>query len=110
MADQNALTFTEFQATGRKVDDLRQIRPDMDDIADPVPARIYTDANLYLEPARDNTNGEYIAEVGNSGVQGSLEECEAYLYGYYLHEVAGDDVRDEMMRMAPEVTRKHWSL
>lgn len=103
------LTFSEFQATGRDVDDLRRIIPDLVDMDRPIPARVYTDSNLYLEPARDKTDGPLIVEVGNAGWQGSLEQCESFLYGYYLREIADEEFFEELMAKASEVARRFWS-
>lgn len=91
-------TFAEFQATGVEVLDLGTAVDDCS-LFDK-PGRLYT-CGLYLEPFATNPALPWCITIGNFSEAGTLEQCEADLYHYYLAEACDDDVRAYLRDIAP---------
>lgn len=114
MSSMNRLTFDQFQATGIDSADLRKALPEelgTPDYPEPLPGRLYAGEfglYLHLNPEHPERGTHYV-EAGGSGLYGSLETCEAYLYGHYITECADRDARAELMALAPQLTRERWA-
>ncbi len=82
------MTFTQFQATGRDVADLRTCGDDNIEAAfglhvDPIPGRLYDD-NLYVERLPDGRWNCLIANADMTDVV--LENVERFLYDWAVRE------------------------
>lgn len=71
------MTFKEFVATRRHVDDMNDV---LDGIFDePSPGFIYDDA-FYIHDPSDDFGGDYWTEIDRSDAQGTLDHVERHLY------------------------------
>lgn len=92
------MTFTEFQASGRDVADLRafdHIAAQFEDSGKPVPGRVYVDG-LYIE----GTAGAYCLTIGNSSEAGAnLAAMERALFDFAVTEgyVDGPTTEQELV-------------
>lgn len=109
MTSVTRLTFAQFQAAGRDSADLRVECPDyystveIDGGTDaPIPGRAYLAEEGYQLAIERNPEGNYVVETGTYWTSGTLLACEKELYGFYVAEIADDDVRAELMEQAPE--------
>ncbi len=79
------MNFTEFQATGRDVPDLRafaHIAAQFEDVDSPAPGRVYVDG-LYIE----GTAGTYCLTIGNhSEASADLSRMERQLFDFAISE------------------------
>lgn len=106
MSNIRRLTFAQFIATGTDTDDLRGVLADAfpdEHCPDPIPGRLYAgELNLYLEPSSQPDRGAFVVEIGNMAHFGTLEECEARLYGFYVSECADDEVAAYLYDTLPD--------
>lgn len=107
------LSFAGFQASGRATDDLRVTCPeqfDPRDYTEEMPGRVYgTEGNAIAYMTRNSEfAGKWDVEIGNFLVTAELARAETELYGWYVTEMADDDVRAYLMDAAPDCS--YWPV
>jgi hypothetical protein len=79
------MTFPEFQATGRTVEDLSKYTDDVSEDAG-IPGRVYA-GNLWCEDAGESWRGRWYTHIGNQEYQSdNLTAIELHLYNFAIAE------------------------
>jgi hypothetical protein len=102
------MKFSEFQATGRDVPDLRafphiaaQLGLDLEGVDSPIPGRVYLDNGLFIQ-RETFSDGEvhWFVTISNGGSESlHLVDCERELYEFAVSEgyIEGPTTEEELI-------------
>lgn len=96
------MTFKEFMATMRHVDDLREIHDDYFD--DPTPGCLFDDAFWVADPTPDS-HGDYWTVIERDDVSGTLDHVARHVYMFAAFDLGWTDL--DFVRVV--TVRMKWS-